>query len=80
MGKVSIKEKQEKDERKITLKSWYQQQVTRMGHKNEIIDFTKYGPLGSFYLSARAKYGGELALKKRSEWNKLYKEFKGASS
>lgn len=75
MGKVSIKDREGRKERAMTLKSWYQTKVSRLSNDNELINFSKYGPLSSFYHSARVKYGSEYAIKTRSEWNALYKKF-----
>lgn len=75
MARVSASDRKAKREGLVTLKNWFQSQVGRMGQKNEIKDFSKYGPLNSFYYSARSEFGGDTALNTRSGWNTLFTAF-----
>lgn len=68
-------ELKKKVEKNITLKSWYQGKLMKLERKNQLIDFSIFGPLSSFYYSARVEYGGDYALKPRRVWNDLYNKF-----
>lgn len=77
MARVSVKDLPKENQALLTLKSWYQAQINRLDKTKKIKDFSVFGPLNSFYYSARATYGGEYAVKTRTEWNSLYRDFLG---
>lgn len=75
MGRVTKDSQKEAKPKFMTLKAWYQMELSRLSTNNELKDLKKYAPLVTFFGQCKIKYGSEFALKTRSEWTQLYRDY-----